>query len=215
MSGGGGGGGSQTPAPTQQERELARVGAEQWNDYARTYAGEGGVNDKFIQATRATEADRQSAAAQVGADSAMATRKSLADTDNLARARGISSSSPAALAAASADMNSASRAKGLAVGKAVQGVDDTETAANFKLASFGRGLADDSRVGLQSQVRRATDLVNSDAQSRYAEKASVLGAVGTGIGMYTAFKTDPKGKTPEGYGITPYKKRPKVRSITG
>ena len=178
------GGGAETPQPTAQEKALAQVGAEQWNDYARRYAGPGGVNEQFIAKTRATEGGRMAAAGQVGADAAMAAHQAKQGTVSAGLARGISSVSGASIAGKAKDVTTLAGAEGRAKAQAVQGVDDAQLAADLKLASFGRGLSSDAQVGLQRNTARATELLNKSAVSRFQEKQALMGAVGTGVGMY-------------------------------
>ena len=184
----GSGGGDQTPAPTAQEKALAKVGAEQWNDYAQRYAGAGGVNERFIEQTRASASDRSAASGQVGADAAIAARQTKKSTARGGLSRGISSASGATLAEHSDDSSTLASTEGRARGVAVQGADDAQLAADFKLASFGRGLSSDAQVGLQRSTRRATNLVNQEAENKFREKQSYLEAAGTGIGMYSQTK---------------------------
>lgn len=196
----GGGGGDQTPAPTAQERTLAGVGAEQWNDYARRYAGPGGVNEKFIQTTRTTEGDVRRVKGTVSADSAIAARQLKQDTAQVRAKRGVSSGSGASIAQGFGDVMDIASTKGRAQGVAEQSAEDAQLAADFKLASFGRGLAEESQVGLQQGVSRATSLVREDAIARAEERQQLLSAAGTGLGMYSQtkglFKKDkPKVKT--------------------
>ena len=181
----GGGGDAETPAPTAQERQLAKIGAEQWNDYATRYAGPGGVNEKFIEATRATEADKGAAGAIVGADAAVAGKQIREATSRQGLARGASSASGAAVSAAAGDATDLASTTGRAKGLAVQSVEDAQLQADFKLASFGRGLASDAQVGLQGGVSRATSLVNEAARAKFLEKQSLMAGVGTGVGMLT------------------------------
>ena len=183
-----GGGGDQTPAPTAQERTLAGVGAEKWNDYARRYTGPGGVNEKFIQSTRTNESDRQRAKGTVGADSAIAARQLEQDTSTLNIKKGVGTGSGADIARSLSDSTSIAATKGRAQGVGEQSADDAQLAADFKLASFGRGLADDSQVGLQQGTARATELVKADAVARAEERQQLLGAAGTGLGMYSQTK---------------------------
>lgn len=190
-----GGGGDQTPAPTAQERELAAVGAEQWNDYARRYAGPGGVNEKFIASTRTTEGDRLAAGGQVGADAAQAERDVQAGVKRSGLARGVTSASGATIAAMGTTGSELASTAGRAKGVAVQAADDTQLAADFKLASFGRGLGDVSQVGLQQGTARATELINRDARAKFQESQAMMEAAGTGIGMY-AQTQDLFGKKP-------------------
>ena len=185
---GSGGGGPKTPAPTEQEKALAKVGAEQWNDYATTYAGPGGVNEQFIEKVSATGGDKTAAAGQVGADAAIAAKQVGQGAARSGLGRGVSSSSGAVLASKTADSTSLASTKGRAQGMSVQGVDDAQMAADFKLASFGRGVASDAQVGLQKSTGRATDLVNKDAVANFKKKQALMEAVGTGIGMYAQTK---------------------------
>lgn len=177
--------GDLTPAPTAQERELASVGAAQWNDYKARYASEGGINDKFIAATRATEGDKAAAAGSVGADSAIAKRRLDKATAQAGLAKGISSSSGAALSARYQDTTDTAAAAGLGKATAVQSVEDAQLAADFKLASFGRGLGDESQVGLQRGLRTATDIATKDAVTKAKERQELISAAGTGVGMLT------------------------------
>lgn len=184
----GSGGSAKTPAPTAQERELAGVGAEQWNDYARRYAGPGGVNEKFIETTRTTEGDIQRVKGTVSADVAQQKRTEKEQTSQAGLARGISSSSGAAISDQAKLANETASTKGRAMGVAEEAAKETELAADFKLASFGRGLGDTAQVGLQGATSRATELLTSSAISRAKERQSLMEAAGTGIGMYAQTK---------------------------
>lgn len=192
----GGGGGDQTPAPTEQERALAKVGAEQWNDYATRYAGPGGVNEKFIQSTRATEGDKLAAGGQVAADAAQAGRAVKQSEKQAGLARGVGSSSGATIAGMSGTSTELASTEGRAKGMAVQSAEDVQLAADFKLASFGRGLEDVSRLGLQQGTARATRLVNRKAEEKFKSSQALLQAAGTGLGMYAQTK-DLFGKKPK------------------
>lgn len=191
-----------TPAPTAQERELAAVGAEQWNDYAKRYAGPGGVNEKFIASTRTTEGDRKAAAGIVGADAAAASRDVKQTQQRVGLARGISSASGATVAGMGKTSAEMASTEGRAKGMAVQAADDTQLAADFKLASFGRGLGDVAQVGLQQGTARATELVNKDAVAKFEKSQQMLQAAGTGLGMYA--------QTQDLFG-----KKPKQKNLTG
>lgn len=177
-----------TPDPTPNERELASIGAEQWNDYQKRYTGPGGVNEAFINSTRATDAKRAAAAGQVGADAAIARRDLSMANSGVNLGKGVSSASGRAIAGKQNDDLALASAEGEGKGLAVQSVDNAQLAADFKLASFGRGLSDTSQVGLQQGVREATDKTITDMKNRVADKNRQMQGVGTGLGMYTQRK---------------------------
>ncbi len=178
-----GNGGDKTPAPTAQERQLAITAARRYNRYATKYAGKGGVNEKFIAATRTTAGDREAVRGTVGADSAI-----IARTLDGQRAALTPSASGKAISTLADNNTSLASAAGRGKALATQAADDTQLEADFKLASFGQGLANDAQVGLSQATTRATNLVNVQAITKFKRSQALMEAAGTGIGMYAQSK---------------------------
>ena len=83
-------------------------------------------------------------------------------------------------------------ARGLAAAGAIQGVEDAELAGKTRLAKFGRGLADDTRISLTQGAQRATELAMAKARADYSKQQGLLELGGTLAGAATNYYLAPK-----------------------
>lgn len=172
---------SSKPKVTQQERALAERGAREFNDYLQRYVP---AEDAFLDATAVSD---QAVGAQQGmahADAAMAH----AQYRNTGERPG-SGRSNLHVADAARGLGEAS---GLGQAVAEQGVHDRDLAGRMKMTAFGRGLSDQSSVGLRDSGQRASDAALSASQRRVENRASLLSTGATMAGFGTAKFLDRK-----------------------
>lgn len=166
--------GSEKPQVTEQERALAKRGANEFNRYQTKFAP---LAKTLVSDIRATAGERASVAGAANADVALATRDS--------------GTGPAGGGAGRVVMSLADRATnravaaGTAEGTAVQAVANNELTGLQKLARIGRNLADSADIGLTSSARRATDNSISKASAAHERLATAIDA---GAGAYGYFK---------------------------
>lgn len=172
------------PPATAQEKALAEIGAKEFNDYAERFVP---ITQDFISESQATDPKRARAQGIAAADAAQAHAGLDQATVASGLAKGASSGSGKTIMGLGGDNASLGRSSGLAQAQAVQSVDDTALNAKMKIASFGRGLGDDAKVGMMQGLRRANKLAISDAQRRFSDRQSLMTGIGTGIGAYTSF----------------------------
>lgn len=186
MSIGGGGGSADPPKPTEEEKALAERAAREWNDYIDRYIP---LEDKAIELSSPKPGDIDRLRGEASATAALGLRgaHATAVNKNLQRGAGLGS------AATATDLAEPSRVFGSAVGlgaaQAERAVKDRELAAKTKLTAFGRGLGDQSTLGLSrlgSDSTRARILeykgdVEKDMQQ--TELLGTLAGVGASYGL--------------------------------
>lgn len=165
------------PKPTQQERALAERGANEYNRYVTEYSP---LVGKIKDDIRVTDGERSAVRGAANADVTMASRDS-----GTGPVQGGSGRSVFSLAGRSV---AAGTAGGAARGEAVQAAENNELAGLQKLARFGRGLADNSTLGLSNAAQQATSVSIAKARASNQAKDDLMTAVGTGVGMYTTVK---------------------------
>ena len=172
-----------TPPPTKQEKTLAYVGAENYNDYVERFVP---LTEDFVKNTTVTDSQRGNVAGIANADAAQAFATLEDETVKGGLAKGVGSGSGKTIAGIAGGKDAEARARGQAKGAAVQDLENTEINAKMKGASFGRGLGDDAKVGLMQATGRATALANANAQAAFKKKSALMEGIGTGIGAYTS-----------------------------
>jgi hypothetical protein len=172
------------PKPTAEERALAGRSANEWNDYLQRYVP---LEDQAIELS---EYDPNTTARLQGETSAMAalgTQGQVGENVKRTLQTGAGLGSAMTTLAAEDPVRAQMSAAGLGAAMAERTVRDRELQAKQKLTAFGRGLADQSTLGLSQLAKTRTQEALGKYQSRQAERNARLGAVGTGLGMATAY----------------------------
>lgn len=181
------------PPPTAQEKALAQVSTEQWNDYATRFAP---LNQELLDRVKATDGKRQAAAGIAAADVEQARTGQTAGTVAGLSAAGSKAGSGASNMAVFQGALSGGKARGLAQAAAVQGVDDNELAGKMKMASFGRDLTDDTQLSFEGSARRAAQdqiaQMKREADMNSFKMGLVSDIAGTATGAYISKRKDAK-----------------------
>lgn len=193
------GGGSKKVKPTDAERSLAETGARQWNRNVTAFQP---ITNEFVQGVRTDSGDRAQLAR--GASAAAASQFASAAGDRGVSATGLRAGlAPSAIATRIADSsNRYATALGMATGLAEPGLVERETRGLLKASAIGRGLADNSQIGL-SQIGQATTqaaINRSRQKSAYnqAVGSAIAGLAGAGAGAAAYKLNQPKSTfTPE------------------
>lgn len=183
MSLGGGGGG--TPAPTTDEKELARKAALEWNDYVERYTP---LEDKMIELATPRPGDVERLRGEANAVAAAGLSKDFQATAAKRLARGAS---PAGLGAAIGELSDAQgQAAGAGLSKAEAAVKDRELKTKTKLTAYGRGLQDQSMLGLSRAAQDSTRLAIESFKAKQKEKDARMEALGTALGVAASYGLD-------------------------
>lgn len=176
------GGSAKKEPPTAQEKALAEVGAEKFNDY---------VDNGLPRAVETREAIRATGAKL--SDAAMVTSAGVeqAGADQRATFRRVTGGGSDGFTRGDYDAAMAA-SKAEALTGAREGTQDLETQGEQKLAAFGRKLSDDTQLSLSQSGRRATQAAVNDATRRFEAGQSKLAAAatiaGAGIGAYGQYR---------------------------
>ena len=178
LSGGGGG----TPAPTADEKELARKAALEWNDYVDRYTP---LEDKMIALATPRPGDVERLRGEANAVAAAGLSKEFQTTAAKQLSRGAS---PRGLGAAFGELAGAQgQAAGAGMAKAEAAVKDRELKTKTKLTAFGRGLADQSMLGLSRAAQDSTRLAIESFKAKQREKEARMEALGTVLGTVASY----------------------------
>jgi hypothetical protein len=170
------GGSPDDPDPTTQEQALAEVAVKDWNDYKYRYIP---VENQYLSRIRATPGDYNSVRGAAVAD----VQQAVGGQAN--KIIGQASNSKAGLL----DLVLATgQARGNAANQAQLARQTAELRGLSKMAAFGRGLADQSRVGLASTASGANAKNITDLQTDIDNTNMKLEAVGGGLGTYAGYK---------------------------
>lgn len=175
------------PGPTAEERALANRAANEWNDYLQRYVP---LED---QAIALSEYNPDTVARLQGETSAMAAFGTKGQTQqNIKQSLQSGAGLGSAMTRLGADepVLAQASAGGLGAALAERSVRDRELQAKQKLTAFGRGLADQSTLGLSQHARTRTETALSKYQAKQNDRNSRLGAVGTALGFATAYGYD-------------------------
>lgn len=178
MSSTGGGGGGGTPDPTPEERALAERGAREFNDFR-----ERGVPlaNKFIS-TVTDPAYGERIAGQTSAAVADAFAGDMRAAVERGAATGASAGSAGAIMSAATGSLKHVSAAGLSAGKARLAAKDRALTGRIKMSAFGRGVGEDSSLGLRSRGLDATRESIAEAEARTDRFVSGLEGLGTVAG---------------------------------
>mgnify|MGYP001236430400 CR=1 FL=1 len=168
---------------TEQERELARVSIEKWNDHQKRMVP---LENKIIEdANRSTTAQGMKAGGQVNADMAQATAPAL-NTVNPNSGKALTSAPALAIASKTAQ----------AQVKAGQGVEDQRASALGNVVRMGEGKSAAATAGYETAASNASSEAINSAAANATDRATALNTVGSlaGIGAYAYDKTNAVGK---------------------
>lgn len=160
---------SNTVQETAQEKALAKVAAEQWNDYQARYKP---FENKYMADVLADTAGREAKVkGMVNADVAQKlTQKPSAINPNSGKMQ--------------AGKESLDRANALARGQVAgeQAVKDQQTGAMQTLIDMGRGQATQAQQGMSSLAGAATQEAISSASNRMQTRSAIGSAIGSAVG---------------------------------
>ena len=168
------------PKPTAQERALAEVAAKDWNDYQQRYVP---VESQFVDRIRASEGDLASARGSAVAD----VEQAVAGAGDRIIGSGDATRGAAKMGLADAAI-AKGKARGAAVNEATLARENAELRGLSKMAAFGRGLADQSRVGLASVASGANQRNIDDLRTKIAEQNLLIEGIGGAVGTYAGYK---------------------------
>lgn len=176
----GGGNSKDKPKPTDQERALADVAARDWDRYKASYVP---AENQYVSRLRATPGDFAAARGAAIADVEQATAGA---ASRIIGAGDISSGrSQMALADLYATKGTA---RGAAVNQAQLARENVELRGLSKMAAFGRGLADQSRVGLASTAAEANQKNIDELRNKISEQNALLEGASGLAGAYAGYK---------------------------
>jgi len=203
----GSGGSPSAPPPTASEKELARSGAQGFNDSQKRFVP---LQNSFMKDAQTTQGERDMVSGETNADFAQASKTGARDIATTAFARG-------GYARAANDLNTSANDTASTVGnaqaRAVQGADNAELKAYSKIAAFGHGLQDNANISLRSAARNEVGLALTRSKAKFREQQQLRDAAGAMAGaLASKHKTDiknffkaKKNKTPavNSQGLTP------------
>lgn len=169
---------------TAQEKALARVAAEQWNDYQSKYKP---FENSYMKDVMADTAGREAkVSGMVNADVAQKMTQKAIDPN-----RAGSLGNKAAMDKASA------MSKGQVAG--TQAVKDQQTGAMQTLIDMGRGQATQAQQGMSTLAANATNTAISDASIRQQNRAATGNLIGSAIGAGASMYGSLSGSAPQAY----------------
>lgn len=183
-----GGGGDNEIEETESERALADVSIQRWNDYQRRFVP---LENRLFGEVRTTEGEMQQGLGRAAA----ATEQQFAPAreqlrENLFQ-RGFSPNSGGYLANMAGLKRDESLAGGMNQVGMANALDTQELAGLQGLVSIGRGQSTNAFNDFGQQATSANRQAINDAtqalNERLSDKAAVGSAIGTGLGMATAY----------------------------
>jgi hypothetical protein len=172
------------PAPTQEEKALAERSANQWNDYLERYVP---LEDQAIELAKYDPNKTARLQGETSAMAAMGTKGEAGKNVKTSLKAGAGLGSGMTRSAAEDPTRAAASAGGLGAALAERSVRDRELQAKQKLTAFGRGLADQSTMGLSQLGRTRTDEALTKYKHKQDEKNEQLAAVGTALGFAAGY----------------------------
>lgn len=169
---------------SEQEKALAKDSATRWNDYVTRYVP---VENEFIKRTKAT-ADKVAAARGIAnADAGLAAGKAREQQELGLASQGAAPGSGRAVAAG-ADLNEAyAEASGAGQASQQQAVHDQEQNVKVKMSAFGRGLQDNTALGMGDAARTAQSAVMGKFERKVNQSNFMLNTA-TGLAGFGATK---------------------------
>lgn len=173
----GGRGGGGTPAQTEQERELARRGAANYNDYQQRFVP---LEQQFLDSVQFDQADVNRLRGEANASAASAVNGATQGVVTQTARTGIGSGANT-LAIAGVPLVQASAAgQGGAPAEAV--VRNREIEGKTKFAALGRGYEHTANTGLVSAAQDATRSALTNAQLESQKYTDTLGGLSKALG---------------------------------
>lgn len=175
-----GGGGDAEIKETAEEQELAKIAAEQWNEYQSRFVP---MENEFIEDVQQTGDDFAYAEGigtnQVQGESSDAV-KQYRDTLNKSGAQPGSGKGIGLMSTLAANTG---RAGANVEMDAHNSVDDLHNRGLMAAVQMGRGQAADAQLGLQKVASDASRKSINDAGNRFTERAGRQQAIGSAAGM--------------------------------
>jgi hypothetical protein len=172
------------PAPTAEERALAGRAANEWNDYLERYVP---LEDQAIAAAAYDPNKTARLQGETSAMAALGTKGDVAAGVKRTLQTGAGLSGAMTRMAADDPTRAAASAGGLGAALAERSVRDRELQAKQKLTAFGRGLADQSTLGLSRLGQTRTEETLTNYKAKQAEKAAKMEAAGTALGFAASY----------------------------
>lgn len=172
-------GGSNEIPETEEEKELARVAVDKWNDYTDNYVP---AENEFIRRIEVTEQDREGLKGAVNAGVNVAfdgARKDVIERETNSGAKPGSGRFNQALERV---LNKQGRSLGFGAVDAEQSMDVQRADGLNAAISIGRGKESDALQGMNDLANNAYDRARSDAENANTRRAGNIGAVGTVVG---------------------------------
>lgn len=153
--------------PSAQERSLAERGANEWNDYQQRFVPIESSFARQLQAMPEKSAD-MAGAATASMWQEMGTLPGGTKLGGLVKA-----------------YNGQSEGLAMAASAAARGGEDAKIRGLLKMASYGRGLADQSTQSLSSLADSATRAAIANTSAKNARTDAVTTGLGTAVGAGT------------------------------
>lgn len=175
------------PGPTAEERALASRAANEWNDYIARYVP---LEDLALKQAAYDPKKTLQLRGESVAMAAIGTKGEAGANVKRTLQTGAGLSSAMTRAAAEDPVLAQASASGLGAALAEQAVQDRSLQARQKLTAFGRGLSDQSSLGLSQLGRTRTEEALTKYKAKQTEKAAKMEAVGTAIGFAAGYGMD-------------------------
>ena len=155
---------------TEQQRALASIAAEQYNNYMTTYRP---FEQKYVaDATGDASTRTAKVAGRAGADVAQAAGSAIRP--------GMDPTSGAAFSAATSNANPTAKSK--AVVKGGMAVDNQQISAMQGIVNMGQGKAATTQAGMSALASGASNQAINDARLKINDRAFTANTVGAAIG---------------------------------
>lgn len=182
------------PGPSAQEQALAQRAVAEWEDYKQRFA------PRERQFRDLLTRGQDSKIAQLEGEASASAAAGAVDEMRTARTGAILEGRNPNLAAAGLGLMQAS-ATGQGASAAASAVKDRELKGLLKFSAFGRGLADQSNLGLRSAARDATQLALDKLRAEQTISGAQAGMLGNVLGGATAgltlYNTRPRSASPK------------------
>lgn len=178
------GGGKQKQ--TQQELELSKRGANEWNRRVTAFLP---VEDQFLKNTKAKDTDRAAIAGQTDAAAAQGGAGQLQGLATAMASNGRSMSDGMGIQAIGGQGRAFAGATGEGRAAGDQALMRREVQGKLSAVSSGRGLSALSSAGMQGAASTAAAAAKSRADNNAGNFQSVMSGLASGAGMYAAYKT--------------------------
>lgn len=178
-----GGGGSKEVPETAQEKELARIGLEQWNDYETRLKP---YEDKWIESLTVTEGERENMAGTLNATVGKEFDRGLTQTQEQQRQMGASPNSGRFIAGTAGLTDKRAQKTGKAMAEGNQRLEDSYLSGLTKAVSMGRGEANTAMAMKGDLANQAARNAMNETFMKQQESDSTTSAISTAAGMGVA-----------------------------